>query len=121
MAHVTQTRIREIAKTTRAELIASGYGVITLETLKNHVTACLNAVELTACYEDNRRAYDAIHDTAYYRDNGCAYLKAQDVIFSQPDVNELLRDAQERRRALMMDAGTWTEKHEQCYRQYHAA
>ena len=116
MAGITYARMVEIAKETRAQLIARGYGRVSLDDLKQHVICVLNAIELTACYEDNSRAYDAIHDTAYYRDNGCAYLAAQDIIFSQHDVEEAQRDALARRRELMKEAGTWTESHEDYYR-----
>lgn len=115
MTYITQARINEIARETRRELIAKGYGRVGLDDLKQHVICALNAIEMMACYEE-KDAYGPIHETAYYRNNGCAYLAAQDIIFSQADVKEMQRDALTRRRELMKEAGTWTKSHEDYYR-----
>ena len=107
--------ITTLARSTRNELIARGYRSVTLKDITLHIDCILDAIGEFGQWRDERRAYDPIHATRYYQDNGPAYLAAQDIIFGDPAIAKLHAAAFTNRRALMIEAGAWSAKHEQAY------
>lgn len=104
-----------LARMTCDELEARGYRRPTIKDMRLHIACIMDAIRELHQARDTRPAYDPIHATRYYSDNGAAYCTAQTIIFNYAPIAQAQAQAAAHRRALMMDAGTWTEAHERAY------
>ena len=113
---MNKKNVDTLARATRDELAARGYAPANLKDLRLHIECIMNAIQEFGQNEDERRAYDPIHATRYYSENGAAYCAAQTFIFDWAPVAIAHKAAAANRRALMIERGSWTAKHEAAYR-----